>query len=332
MATLTHPGITFAVDDVTPATDLLEEQRTYEAVRAALDGRLESCCDYHGTVVAGLQGHPLLAAVHTAFAQHRPLVLSPDAVWITIAQGVAHHMAIHGERLRDRFVAHAGKLKLTVEVDGWVPGSPENPWPEAFAGWAGQIRDHVGPTVHDALVCDFSTTGPAELAASHVVMMDVFQRYFDFELLCVCGIPTVTLTGTAADWQRLTEKAEALRVFDMEWWLDHLVPICRQFARAAGGDVDRDHWQAICKLRQEYGGDIINGWVAKLFPYLREWAYRGPCTRRNPIFETGEGLQSSSSPSGLRRCRSPGSTCRPSPSGRWRPLAACSASRRTGER
>jgi hypothetical protein len=26
---------------------------------------------------------PLLAAVHVAFAQHRPLVLAPDAVWLT---------------------------------------------------------------------------------------------------------------------------------------------------------------------------------------------------------------------------------------------------------
>ncbi|WP_272427393.1 DUF4419 domain-containing protein [Polyangium jinanense] len=33
--------------------------------------------------------HALLGAVHLAFAQHRPLVLSPDAVWLTIAQGVA---------------------------------------------------------------------------------------------------------------------------------------------------------------------------------------------------------------------------------------------------
>ncbi|MCH5376865.1 MAG: DUF4419 domain-containing protein [Planctomycetes bacterium] len=27
-------------------------------------------------------------------------MLSPDAVWLTIAQGVAHHMTLEGERLR----------------------------------------------------------------------------------------------------------------------------------------------------------------------------------------------------------------------------------------
>src|SRR5262245_14364265 len=179
-----QPGITFAVDDVAPATEPVPECRMHDAGRSLL-GPIESCCDYHGTVIEGVYYHPLLAAVHTAFSEHRPLVLSPDAVWITIAQGVAHHMTIHGERLRSRFVSHQGKLKLTFECRGWVEKSPENPWPEAFASWAAQVRDHVGPRAHDTLVCDFSTTGPVERAVSQVVMMDVFERYFHYELYCI---------------------------------------------------------------------------------------------------------------------------------------------------
>jgi hypothetical protein len=293
-----QPGITFAVDDVVPATTALPEAKMHEVVRGKLDGRLESCCDYHTRVVKDVHHHPLLAAVFTAYSQHRPLVLTPDAVWITIAQGVAHHMRIHAERLRDRFVSHQARLTLEVKVDGWVLGSPENPWPEAFAGWAGQIRDHVGPALHNALVCDFSTSGPDEIAASHVVMMDIFETYFHYHLICICGIPSVTLTGSTGDWVRLVEKAEALRSFEMDWWLEHLTPILRQFARAAAGDVDVEHWQAICKLRAAYGGEIINGWVCKLFPYLRAYA-RGPCTRKNPIFDTGDGMTGLMSPTGL---------------------------------
>jgi hypothetical protein len=298
--TIQTSGITFAVDAVTPATKPLSECRTHEAVRHSLQSDIESCCDYSSAVVRNVSYQPLLAAVYLAFSQHRPLVLTPDAVWITIAQGVAHHMAIHGEKLRSRFVAHQGKLDLVFQVSDWVEGSPENPWPEAFAAWAGLIRDHVGAETHDALVCDFSTTGPVERAVSQIVLMDVFERYFRYVLYCICGIPTVTLEGTPADWQRLADKAAHLDRFDLGWWLEHLLPICNQFVRASRGDVDPEHWQAICKLREEYGGDIINGWVAKLFPYLR--AFRnGPCTRRNPIFETGEGFQTSAAPSGLSR-------------------------------
>jgi Domain of unknown function (DUF4419) len=291
--------VTFAVDRVVPATKPLTECRKHESLRKLL-ASIESCHDYHGNVVREIYYQPLLAAVYMAFSQHRPLILTPDAVWITIAQGVAHHMAVHGERLRSRFVAHQGKLELVFECEGWTDGSPENPWPLAFESWADQIREHVGAQLHDALICDFSTTGPTERAASQIVMMDIFERYFHYVLLGICGIPTVTLEGTPEDWQRLAEKVAHLRIFDMDWWLDHLEPICQQFVRASQGDVDLEHWQNICKLRSEYGGDIINGWVAKLFPYLRAFT-NGPCNRVNPIFETGEGFQTLQAPSGLSR-------------------------------
>jgi hypothetical protein len=251
-------------------------------------------------VVKDVHYQPLLAAVYTAFNQHRPLVLTPDAVWLTIAQGVAHHMAIHGERLRSRLVSHRGKLDLVFDCRGWVAGSPENPWAEAFDSWGARIRDHVGPAVHDTLVCDFSTTGPVERAASQVVMMDVFERYFHYLVYGICGIPAVTLGGTTDDWHHLAEKVSGLRVFDLDWWLPHLLPVCEQFVRASRGDVDVGHWRSICKLRDEYGGDVINGWVAKLFPYLRAFI-NGPCTRRNPVFETGEGFQTLFAPPGLSR-------------------------------
>jgi hypothetical protein len=295
-----QPGVTFAVDEVTPATKPLPECRSHEALKLTLDGEIESCCDYHGSVIKKVHYQPLLAAVYTAFNEHRPLVLTPDAVWITIAQGVAHHMAIHGERLRRGFVAHQGKLNLVFECNDWVERSPENPWQEAFASWSEQISEHVGVQMHDMLICDFSTSGPVERAVSQIVMMDVFERYFHYTVLGVCGIPAITLEGTPTDWQRLHDKAAGLNVFDLDWWLAHLLPLCDQFVRASRGDVDLDHWRDICKVRKSYGGDVINGWVAKLFPYLQAFI-GGACNERNPIFETGEGFQTSVAPSGLSR-------------------------------
>ncbi len=289
---------TFAVDEVTSATEPLPEIRSHEALRHTLRGEIESCCDYHGTVIKDVHYQPLLAAVYTAFNEHRPLVLTPDAVWITIAQGVAHHMAIHGERLRSSFVSHEGKLELAFQCRDWAVGSPENPWAEAFASWTEQIRDHVGERIHAMLLCDFSTSGPIERAASQVVMMDVFERYFHYTVYGICGIPSVTLEGTPSDWQHLRDKAAGLDAFDLDWWLADLLPLCDQFVRASRGDVDPDHWRGICKLRESYGGDIINGWVARLFPYLRA-SIDGPCNRRNPIFETGDGFNTLFAPTGL---------------------------------
>jgi hypothetical protein len=292
-------GVTFAVDEVAPATTALSETRMHEAL-ASVIGPMESCSNYHATVALAPGCQPLLAAVYKAFSEHRPLSISPDAVWLTIAQGVAHHMLVHGERLRSRFVAHSGRLKLSFATRGWTAGSPENPWHEAFAFWAAKIREHVGAVLHDALVCDFSTSGPVEQTASRIVMMDIFERYFHYDLVGICGIPEITLEGVPADWERLSEKVEGLAPFEFDWWLEHLRPICGQFVRASQGDVDLSHWREVCKLRQAYGGDVVNGWVAKLFPYLRQFD-NGPCTRRNPIFESGEGFQTRMGPLGFSR-------------------------------
>ena len=68
--------------------------------------------------------HPLLSAVARAFADHRPLVLSPDAVWLTIAQGVAQHVRLHAEELRPRLVRHAGRKRLNVIIDGRCRATP----------------------------------------------------------------------------------------------------------------------------------------------------------------------------------------------------------------
>ena len=181
-----------------------------------------------------------------------------------------------------------------------MKGSPENPWAEAFSGWSHQIGRHVGKPLHDLLVADFSTTGPVERAVSEVVMMDIFERYFHYVALCVCGIPSVTLEGTVADWERLEQKVEGLARFDLDWWLEHLRPICRQFVLAAKGQPDISHWQNICKLQSDYGGDVVNGWIARLFPYLRSFT-NGPVRTKNPIFENGKGFQTAFAPSGLSR-------------------------------
>src|SRR5262249_47641148 len=149
-------------------------------------------------------------------------------------------------------------------------GSPDNPWPEVFSAFGDAIRPYLADGLYPALVSDFSTTGPVERAVSEVVLLEVFQPYFEFAFYCVCGIPAVTLEGTVDDWRRLRIKVEALAAFDLEWWLECLRPICDHFEWAAGGEPDRWHWRNIYKLQDAYGGHEVNGWIAHLFPYLKD--------------------------------------------------------------
>src|SRR5262245_22819861 len=149
---------------------------TYESPRR--DRPPEACCDYTSDCLQNVTFHPLLAAAHFAFSQHRLLVLSPDMLWVAVVQGLARHVRNHAERLRDRFVAHQGKLELCVERDDLHRGSPENAWGGVIRDLSLAIRQHLGPR-YDELVPDFSTTSPVERTACEVALLDTFQPYFE---------------------------------------------------------------------------------------------------------------------------------------------------------
>jgi hypothetical protein len=263
--------VTFAVSDVDTATKPLPELPYHEVVTAFLGGPVEACSHYHGRLVANVRSHPLIAALHAAFSLHHPISISPDIVWLTLTQGLAHHVNANAEQLRQKFVRHEGNVKIEVRRDDFVKGSPENPWPEVFTEFSSAVRGHIGDA-HGVIVADFSTTGPVERAASEVVLLDAMQAFFDYEFHTMCGIPSVTLEGTAADWRTLAARVEAFAQFGLEWWVEPLRPILQQFVAAAEGSVDRAFWESVYKWQgpDGSGSPWVTGWVVKLFPYLQE--------------------------------------------------------------
>jgi hypothetical protein len=209
--------------------------------------------------------HPLLSAVSRAFAEHRPLVLSPDAVWLTIASGVAQHIRLHADELRPSLVTHPGRKRLEVTIDG--------PVPEDAASWADLVAEFsklLAAEIRDAEVfeCDFSTSTEVERTASRVVLMDAYSPYFSYWLTAVCGIPQITLTGTAGDWRKIRDRVDVIAGLGLKKWCRSLAPITDQFVRAAQGDVDVAFWRRIYNPADAYGGKVITGWVARLYPYL----------------------------------------------------------------
>jgi hypothetical protein len=180
-------------------------------------------------------------------------------------------------------VRHEGKRQLTVKRDDLHRGSPENPWTAVVAEFASQLRREIGELA-ERFVSDFSTTGPVERTVSEVALLDVLQPYFSYNVACICGIPSITLEGTPADWRKLREKVDFLAPFGLDWWLSELRPICDQFARAADGDIDREHWRRLYKVRTAYGAEVINGWLGKLFPYTKDFA-TGKFSRRNDLLD-----------------------------------------------
>ena len=59
--------------------------------------------------------HPFFKGMIDAFADHRPVVLTPDVIWFLICQGFAHYVNDNPEELRNLFVDHEGKIDLVVQ-------------------------------------------------------------------------------------------------------------------------------------------------------------------------------------------------------------------------
>ena len=194
-------------------------------------------------------------------------MLSPDDVWLCIAQGFATHVNRNADVLRGAFVRHEGKAKIAVRRDEFVKGSPSNDWAGVFSELSDRIRDHVGKT-RDLVVADFSTSGIVERVASEVVLFDAMQSYFDYRTTTLCGIPEITLLGTVEDWISIRRRASLLAEFDLSHWTKALLPVLDQIVSTAQGSVDRSFWRSFYKWNDASGGPYVTGWINVLFPYV----------------------------------------------------------------
>jgi len=212
-------------------------------------------------------------AVHAAFYDHHPLILSPDIIWVTIAQGLANHVDQNAEALRSHFVLHEGKKELVVHRPNFIKGSPANDWPGVFPEFSEQIKKNSVPGTVELIESDFSTTGPVEQIVSHITLMDVVQHYFSYTMCCGCGFPSITLTGTPEDWEKIRAKAATLSKYDLDWWLAGLLPVLDQFVEAAQGRPDIEFWRSLCMINTGTSFPCytpLTGWVQVFFPYLIE--------------------------------------------------------------
>ncbi|MBP5241930.1 MAG: NADH:ubiquinone reductase (Na(+)-transporting) subunit C [Bacteroidales bacterium] len=217
--------------------------------------------------------HPFFDGLHTAYAEHRPFVLSPDALWLLICQGFASHVNYNAEDLRSMFVDFDGKKVLEVSVP---PNSINNSaqWEESFKQFSEQIAGYVGDELVGILTCNFSTSNTVTRTASQITVMATMQKYFEYEIIEVCGIPYVILEGTPDDWHKVLENTQKLRKYKLGWWVDEMVPVLTKIVKASEGEVDKEFWKAMFKYHanpdNEVCGDpnvIADGWIVKFYPY-----------------------------------------------------------------
>ena len=282
--------ITFAVDEVDLADNHCGWETTGAKLAAGLNKNLDGdpFSDWEPTILANsfadtdnlyeIGEDVVFQMLLRAWCQHRPVVLTPDAIWLIICQQFSHMVNENPELYRGVLVNHEGKKELQVESNDLF--SEQADWRGLISRFTAEIDKYTNHGLASTLVADFSTTGTDERIASEVTLMDVVKPYFDYlAVYAVCGIPSITLTGTPDDWRKVLEKTRALEAFGLGWWTSELAPILEQFVKAAEGRPDYWFWKDIvCKTRpRTVQGPTcakhqpqmtqFDGWFLKFFPY-----------------------------------------------------------------
>lgn len=211
-----------------------------------------------------------------AYANHQSITLSPDMVWLVISQGFARYVNAHAETMRPKIVNHNGKMDLAIQTSKDLLKEDVD-WPSLIGDFASQINKYTKGGIAKTITADFSTTGTVERVASQITLMESVKSYFEYIVYRIaCGIPSVKLQGTAADWRRVLEKTKQLEQYGLGEWVGELQPILKEFIKAAEGTPNQSFWKNIVKRqnteRLKGGGcspdkpTELDGWLLKLFP------------------------------------------------------------------
>lgn len=211
-----------------------------------------------------------------AYATHQSVCLSPDMIWLLVCQGFSRYVNAHAEKLRPLLVSHEGKMNLIVETDKPLLSEREA-WPQVIDDMTNIMYKHTKEDIAQTIASEFSTTGVTERIASKITLMDTFKSYFNYiGINLTCGIPSITLTGTPADWRSVVERTKKLKKYGLENWVVTLEPILEEFVRAAEGQPNQAFWRGIVKKQRVYklydpgcspGGEptMLDGWINNFF-------------------------------------------------------------------
>lgn len=219
--------------------------------------------------------HPLIEAAVLAYNSHIQLSIRPDDVWLTIAQGISHHINMNSESLRKKLVSHKGKVRLKARGVNFE---------HALSAMVDQLSERCKNRAFVAIMLNtFSTSTPTTLLASQANLMGSVSKYFEYELKLQCGIPSVALEGTLQDWEEICRRVRVIKEMKigLGWWADELAPVADALLQTYKGNVDIGFWGHILDEENLWGSDgtrSISGWLSKLFPYDRHGNRRGKQT------------------------------------------------------
>ena len=296
----TDNSVTFVVDENLPAPNKRFRKQNYTNIARNIN---TNHYDVPKVIASSFTNDSLYlfskdvfySSVVYSYADHRPIMITPDMIWLVISKGFAQYVNAHSEELRSKLVDHEGYKTLQFITTKSLKKMEESDWLTAIDSFSVQISRNTKDNIAETLQSDFSTTTANERIASQITLMKSMEKFFKYEVVrVICGIPYITLKGTPDDWRRVLEKTKKLAQYGLENWVAALEPILLQFVQATEGNPDREFWKGIVKKERvdvltsasvrcsgsiEGTTTILDGWILNFYVNDNGDYYKEiPCT------------------------------------------------------
>lgn len=261
--------LTFEVDSV-QISDTLHE--TYPA-KAIIEQKINQPIlflpsEIDTTKLIPTFSNSLIGTIEKCFDEHRPLVLTPDVIWLTICQGSSIHINENFDELEFK-IFKKGKPKEIIQRNDSLEYGGEY-WSDLIDSISLQTSEFTHANIYNFFVQDFSTTTRTERTAYQISLLESYKQSFTYVGETGCGIPSITLKGGKEDWQQIYRNLEMLDEIELGWWKEVLEPVICEFVDVYDGKINLSFWSDIYKNSKRYGNFYLSGWIIKFFPYIVE--------------------------------------------------------------
>ena len=232
---------------------------------------------------------PLLNGFYTAHTNHYPIRIKPDDIWLLIVQAFSNHVNANAEKLRHYFVNFDGKQKLKVIYELSDIKQVDRKTLENFSEQINeQMKKYLGKKLLDILTPNFSTSNYDSKIVCKISIMGAFKKYFQYEMKLIgCGIPYIILEGTAKDYKEIISKANELKKYEFDWYINRIIPHLEKMVEAKEGKIDTNYFKDIIQKKEvtetkwgssgmrkyEVKYDYISGWFLNFFAYCIDGRY-----------------------------------------------------------
>jgi len=277
--------ISFNLHNVITADNLLSEIEYIKAVKQRELYKVEYCNSQKYKLVP-CKIHPFARSVQLAYNEHRPLIISPDIIWLLICQGFSKHIELNKSKYQNLLVNFNGIKNIDVVRTDFIKGKTDSLWSNVIIQFSQQVKNYIVDTsLHSRIVHSFSTTTEKELISFEIAFLEINKQYFQYNFWA-CGIPKIILEGKTEDWIWIRNNIEKFENFDLAWWTDKLIPILDEFVETSKGNIDLVFWSKMYRYDQNCNS-AITGWFAKFFPYIRKGASnlkKNPLVLNEPVY------------------------------------------------